>query len=74
MNKKAAQKLARDVNTVVHCHNLYRGESRFIDARAGQNSVGDWEVSVENLQTGARVRFDNDGSFRTGHGSPVEIY
>jgi hypothetical protein len=64
----AVRALVSELNRVIHSRNLYCGHSRFINAGADTQSI-----TVENLQTGERVPFVNDGSFRDGMGEPVII-
>lgn len=68
MKSPYRNKQVRELNQIIHAENLYSGHSRFIDARLVKDVV-----TVENLQTGERVPFVNDGSFRNGRGTPVVL-
>lgn len=64
---------ARRLNGIIHRENLYAGHSRFINAQVRADAGGDYYLAVENLQTGA-LHVYKDDQFRTGYGTPVNIF
>lgn len=56
------------LSQIIHNQNLYRGHNRFVNAT---DEGG--KVFVENLYTGEKVEFINDGQWRTGRGDTVNV-